>query len=164
MDPITSALIHASRTGDLPLLQEIIDQKPDLEVRDDKGYTPLIIASYNHQLAAAQLLLQSGADVNGKDAGGNTALMGVCFKGYGDIAVLLLTHPNINLDALNGNGGTALMFAIMFGRNELTQLLLKYGADVTITDNRGMDALEIALQQGNEQGVLLLKQHLSINQ
>jgi uncharacterized protein len=80
MDPITSALIHASRTGDLPLLQEIIDQKTDLEVRDDKGYTPLIIASYNHQLAAAQLLLQSGADVNGADTSGNTALMGVCFK------------------------------------------------------------------------------------
>jgi uncharacterized protein len=56
------------------------------------------------------------------------------------------------------------MFAIMFGRNELTQLLLKHGADITITDNRGMDALEIALQQGNEQGLLLLKQHLSINE
>nr|WP_068888661.1 ankyrin repeat domain-containing protein [Pedobacter panaciterrae] len=164
MDPITSALIHASRTGNLPLLQEIIDQNNNLEVQDDKGYTPLIIASYNHQLAAARLLLQSGADVNGKDAGGNTALMGVCFKGYTDIAELLITHPHVNLNALNGNGGTALMFAVMFGRNELTQLLLNHGAEVNITDNRGMDALGIAVQQGNEQGLLLLKQHLSINQ
>jgi len=67
MDHITSALIHASRTGDLPLLQEIIELNTKLEVRDDKGYTPLIIACYNHQIEAARLLLQSGADVNGTE-------------------------------------------------------------------------------------------------
>ncbi|MET4141745.1 ankyrin repeat domain-containing protein [Pedobacter sp. UYP1] len=69
MDNITAALIHSSRIGDLPLLKEIIGLKTNLDVKDDKGYTPLIIDCYNHQLAAASLLLQSGADVNGTELG-----------------------------------------------------------------------------------------------
>jgi ankyrin repeat protein len=56
------------------------------------------------------------------------------------------------------------MFAAMFGRNELINLLLEHSADLEIKDNRGMSALDIAVQQGNEIGLQLLKKHLPINQ
>ncbi|MET4141746.1 ankyrin repeat protein [Pedobacter sp. UYP1] len=47
----------------------------------------------------------------------------------------------------------------MFGRNELIKLLLKHGANINLKDYRGMSALDLAAQQGNEEGVLLLQQH-----
>ncbi|QQL50225.1 PAS domain-containing protein [Mucilaginibacter ginkgonis] len=41
------------------------------------------------------------------------------------------------LDLQHGNGGTALMFAAMFGRDDVLQFLIESGADVTVTDVRG---------------------------
>ena len=81
--------------------------------------------------------------------------MGVSFKGYADVARLLVAR-GANLNLQNGNGGTALMFATMFGRNELVRLLVEAGADQTIADRRGLTALHLAGQQGNEQAWALL--------
>ena len=72
--------------------------------------------------------------MNAQDAGGNTALMGVAFKGYADIAQLLI-EQGADLNLQHGNGGTALMFAAIFGRNELVKLLLAHGADKFILDS-----------------------------
>ena len=60
-----------------------------INFQDDKGYTPLIIACYNNKYDAAKLLLDAGAFVDAQDFGGNTALMGVSFKGYSEIAKLV---------------------------------------------------------------------------
>jgi ankyrin repeat protein len=79
----------------------------------------------------------------------------VAFKGYLNIAELLIEH-RANLDLQHGNGGTALMFAAMFGRNETLKLLLDNGANRHITDVRGQTALAIAAQQGNQEGAAML--------
>ena len=156
MDSTHQFLINAARQGDLGALRELIAGGADVNVQDEKGYTPLIIACYNGQLEAARLLLDSGADVDAQDFGGNTALMGVCFKGYPDIAELLIQR-GASLDMQHGNGGTALMFATMFGRNELVKVVLKHGANKDITETRGLTALDLAIQQGNEEAAMLLR-------
>ena len=73
MIDINKLIIPASRVGDIPVLTELIVKHVNVETRDEKGYTPLIIACYNNQYAAAELRLKAGADVNGADSGGNTA-------------------------------------------------------------------------------------------
>jgi ankyrin repeat protein len=78
-----------------------------------------------------EALLKAGANVDAADNGGNTALMGACFKGYPDVANVLISN-GANLNAQHGNGGTALMFAAMFGRNNLVDLLIEKGADKNI--------------------------------
>ncbi|HYF01960.1 MAG TPA: ankyrin repeat domain-containing protein, partial [Patescibacteria group bacterium] len=95
-------------------------------------------------------------DVNAQDKSGNTALMGVCFKGYPNIAELLITS-GAELDLQHGNGGTALMFAALFGRNDIIRMLLKHCADASKTDFRGMTARDHAMQQGNEEGAEILE-------
>ena len=82
--------------------------------------------------------------------------MGVSFKGYADIATLLL-DKNAKPNLQNANGGTALMLAAMFGRHELLKMLLSKGADKSIKDSRGLTALGLAQQQDNAQGVSLLQ-------
>ncbi len=156
MVDLNEVMIHASRKGEVGVLKELADQQVDINTRDDKGYTPLIIACYNRQAAAAAWLLEAGADVDAQDNGGNTALMGAAFKGYPEIAALLIGQ-GANLDLQHGNGGTALMFAAMFGRNDVLQLLLNHGADKYIADSRGLLAIDLAQQQHNEAGVLLLQ-------
>ncbi|PZQ96223.1 MAG: hypothetical protein DI539_30320, partial [Flavobacterium psychrophilum] len=95
-------LIHAARIGNIAVLEELIKGGANLNQQDPKGYTPLIIACYNHQYEAAKILIEHGADVNAVDHGGNTALMGAAFKGYADIAELLITH-GAALDLQHGN-------------------------------------------------------------
>ena len=154
-----TTLINAARSGNTVQLKEMITDGVSLNVHDEKGYTPLIIACYNNHPEAAKLLLENGADVNDTDLGGNTALMGASFKGYPAIAALLIEN-GADLNLQHGNGGTALMFAAMFGRNELVDLLLRKGADPTIVDVRGLSVVELAAQQGNQAALDLLQSYL----
>lgn len=55
MDEITQALFVASRQGNVPVLKEIFALKDDLDVVDEKGFTPLIIAAYNNQPEATYI-------------------------------------------------------------------------------------------------------------
>lgn len=156
MDQVTTALFSASRQGNVPVLKEIFGLINHLDVKDDRGYTPLIIAAYNSQYEAVKALLYAGADSNAADNSGNTALMGACFKGYADIAQLLITN-GADVNAVHSNGGTALMFAVMFGRNDIIKTLIDNGADVTLKDNRGLDVVDIAFQQGNKAALDILQ-------
>ena len=106
MDEITNALFAASRQGNVPVLEEIFLIKKELDVRDERGYTPLIIAAYNNQPGATLALLKAGANPDAADASGNTALMGACFKGHAAIVKILLEN-GATVDACHGNGGTA---------------------------------------------------------
>ena len=73
---------------------------------------------------------------------------------------MLIDHGS-DLNLQHGNGGTALMFAVMFGRNILDETLLKHGADKDIRDRRGLKAIDLAVQQGNVEAVDILELHSS---
>ena len=47
----------AARTNNVKLAQALIDQKVDVNQKDDRGYTPLILATYNQSPDVAELLL-----------------------------------------------------------------------------------------------------------
>ena len=89
------------------------------------------------------------------DNGGNTALMGASFKGYSEIATVLI-KSGANINSQHGNGGTALMFASMFGRNKLVKILLDFGADRMILDNSGLMAVDHAGIHKNIQAIEML--------
>jgi len=93
--------------------------------------------------------VEAGAELNAV-SGTGTALMGVCFKGYTDIAAYLIdAGADVNAsDPQAANGGTALIFAAMFNRTEVVDLLLEKGADVGAKDGNGLTAADNARNQG----------------
>jgi len=67
------------------------------------------------------MLLKAGASVDLRNAKGQTPLGGVAFKGFTDIATLLL---DAGADPVADQGGsTPADFATMFGRHEILALL-----------------------------------------
>jgi uncharacterized protein len=64
MENINEIMIHAARVGETEVIAELLRRGTSTEVRDEKGYTPLIIACYNNRKAAAEMLLDAGADVH----------------------------------------------------------------------------------------------------
>ena len=79
----------------------------------------------------------------------------------GPIAEFLI-ESGADINMQHGNGGTALMFASLFGRNEVLRILLKHGADKEIKEQRGLTALDLAVQQGNVEAAMLLQEESSI--
>jgi ankyrin repeat protein len=149
-------LFEAAKLGRVDLIPLLVKNGADVNAYEARGFTPLILAAYNGQAAAVDALLAAGADACKPDAQqGNTAQMGVAFKGDDVIAARLL-EQKCNVNARNKAGQTALMMAALFGRTTQISMLLKSGADATILDASGRSAAAVAAAQGNTAAVKLL--------
>lgn len=96
-------------------------------------------------LALLTTLLAAGADVNSPHEDyGYTALFWASVRGHIASAQLLLAQPGIQLNITNIDGDTALMAAAEHGHAEIAEMLLKAGANVTLTDKRGETATSFA--------------------
>jgi ankyrin repeat protein len=136
------------KAGNLESVKEQAEADPYvLSNTNDKGFTPLIMACYNQQYNIASYLLEASADVNAKDSAGNSALIGVGFKGFTDIANLLI-ELGADVNATNSNNATALIYAAMFNQKEIAKLLLENGADKSINDSSGNSAFDHATGKG----------------
>lgn len=146
---IQELLFHAARLGRDDMIAALVQAGSDAAAVDADGYTPLILASYNGHDAATAVLLQHGAAVDQPDAvRGNTALMGVAFKGHSAIAERLLA-AGADPHATNRAGQTALMMAALFDRIAIVDLLMARGSDPTLEDAAGNSALSVAESQRN---------------
>jgi len=113
-------------------VEKAIKNGADVNVRYDRGNTPLMFAAYSGSLEVAKLLITNGADINAKNLGGVTALL---------MATKMPIHKN---------------------SVEIVKLLLKNGADVSIKDNYGDTAMKNVVYCPHAnclQIVLLLKQY-----
>lgn len=149
MGRLVELMMEAARLGRDDMVVALASTGVDLESRDPKGYTPTILASYNGQTSTTKLLLEMGANPDAADSErGNTALMGVAFKGHADIARSLL-EAGASVDRTNAAGQTALMMAALFGQVAIVEMLLEHGADRAAVDTVGNSAASLAEAQGN---------------
>ncbi len=152
-------IFDACRQGNVEKVEKLYEANPDIiNAEDHKGFTPVILATYNNQAGIVDFLLQKGAVINSLDGSDNSALMGVCFKGYTEIAAKLL-DAGAEVNQRNSNGATALTFAATFGHLAIAEMLLKKGADIHIKDTRGKSPLDHARIQENWEMYDLLKQY-----
>jgi ankyrin repeat protein len=75
--------------ADIDVIQHLINNGADVNIRDNFGYTALIWASRFGHIDIVRLLIDAGADVNARNDGGRTALMYASDCGYLDIVELL---------------------------------------------------------------------------
>jgi hypothetical protein len=141
-------LFQAIRNGDEDLVKSFVAEDNELlEARDERGTTPLIMATYLNNGPVAEYLLASGAEVDARDGIGNTALMGVAFKGYPDVAQMLIAK-GADVNALSNKQATPLIYAAMFNQGAVVDLLLANGADPSLQDDQGMSAADHARAKG----------------
>lgn len=94
----TTTLLEAVAQRDKDLVARILETKPNLEQKDFKGRTALMLAVYNDDNEIAELLISAGANVNAQDdmlnspflyagANGNLALVKMCLANGADFTV-----------------------------------------------------------------------------
>jgi len=123
----------AAKENDIQFLKYAISNT-NINAKDHRGYSALMLAAYSGSFEAAQFLLLNGADPNTADFGGNTVLMGAAFKGDLEIVNLLVEH-NAHIYLKNHSLMTALDYSILFGRKNV-ELYLKNLTENQKTLNR----------------------------
>ena len=98
------AMIVAAYLGDEELLMDILDTKPDKNVRDAFGDTALHVAAFQKNLVVLKLLLDYGLDPNARATkNGYTPLHNAVSANNIDAARLLLQYgANKNIRGLDG--------------------------------------------------------------
>jgi ankyrin repeat protein len=154
----------------------LMEHGGDVNARNTKNTsTPLHSAAFMGRLGIVQLLLNKGADANMETKGGETALHLVSRGKYDSeehgvgIALLLLQH-GVDVHGQTKHLYNALHLAAFNGRLEVTRLLLSYGANPNVGNNRGSTPLH-QVSEGKynlqEQGVgiarLLLERGVDVN-
>jgi ankyrin repeat protein len=100
-----------------------------------------------------QLLLDAGADVDARDARGETALTYACQNPLGPdpLVVKMLIQAGANVNARGSKGRTPVMFAALCDHTtQVVELLLKSSAEVSARDSMGWTALMHATRRRQE--------------
>ena len=105
--------------------------------------TTLWEAAYTGNLSFVKQALADGADANAREPQNETPLLTLAaLMGHAGIAEVLIEN-GAAVNALGGDGGTALHAAAFLGRADAAKVLLDNGADATIRDNNGSSPHEV---------------------
>lgn len=115
-------LYDMARSGDVAGTRALLELGIDINDKNQKGHSALMLAAYHANYKLCEFLIENGADVNSIDGASNTILMGVAFKGHLEIAGLLIRN-GADIRYRNEKGQNALDFAQMFGRSEMVKFL-----------------------------------------
>ncbi|XP_014237512.1 ankyrin-1-like [Trichogramma pretiosum] len=122
-----------------------------VNVRDSFGNTPLHLAMLHGHKKATESLLRAGADPNLANDKGETPLHVICRRADGcDIVEVffkvvreLRGKPQVQVDARDCYGNTALHLAVRHRSTMKFSILLVNGADPNLADNVGCTALHL---------------------
>ncbi len=93
----------------------------------------LLEAVHEGTVEIVKMLIERGADINGKNAGGVTPLMLATMRGDKEL-VSLLIDKGADVNAKSSSNWTALFIAASHGYTEIAKMLLDKGIDVNIKD------------------------------
>jgi uncharacterized protein len=124
-----TGLHWAALKNDVDLGRLLLKGRANVEVTTRLGgYTPLLLAAKDGNVAMIKELLAAGADPNAATSHGTTALMFAAAAGSGE-GVTALLENHVDIDAKETKGETALMMAAANGRAEVVRTLAARGAD-----------------------------------
>jgi len=127
-----------------------------VDVQNESGYTPMMLAALQGKREVVQLLLSKRANVNATTAWGASALTRAAQDGDTELVELLLSS-GANVDQMEHDGYTPLIRAAMNGHERIVEMLLQKGAHRSSATRLGLTALDLAIQN-HHSGVSALLQ------
>ena len=171
-------MLTEMRKRPLENTQLLLDNGAQVDVRDEDGNTPLILAAKGaSRPETIQLLIEKGAKVNARNNDGWTPLM-IAARGSGWQSIQLLIKKGAEVNVRNNDGWTPLMIAARgpgwhhdsrnedrsgplvlastgSDRPEIIQVLIEGGAEVNARNNDGWTPLMIAARWCNNSEIIL---------
>ena len=123
MLPSGTALHVAAYVGRIEICKSLLEAGADVNAKNQKGATPLLVGLSRGTLACVPTLLAHGADVNARDMWGRTALMFLAMYAENDGVAQSVLHQVLanadDVDARDADGKTAEDWATDYKRDHL---------------------------------------------
>ncbi len=148
-----TAVMAATVGNHVDTVRALIDAEANVDIRDARLDNPFLYAGAEGLLDILRLTIEAGADPSLTNRFGGTALIPASERGHVEVVRELLTNSDVDVDHVNNLGWTALLEAIVLSNGDerhqqVVQLLVDHGADITIGDKDGVTSLEHAHQRG----------------
>ena len=158
----------AAYNGNATIVQRLLDYLREvaiemIENEDLYGNTALHCACEQGQLEVVELLVRAKADINANNLKNFTPLHLAAASGHMQVAEYLI-QEEVSIDG-DGKVSTPLLLACKVGHSSIVKLLLKHQADICKHQDgadTGSNALDLAIDAGNEDVVEVLIQHHDI--
>ncbi|XP_063705994.1 ankyrin repeat and KH domain-containing protein mask-like isoform X2 [Culicoides brevitarsis] len=131
-DEMHTALMEASMDGHVEVARLLLDSGAQVNMPTDSFESPLTLAACGGHVDLAMLLIERGANIEEVNDEGYTPLMEAAREGHEEMVALLLSQgANINAQT-EETQETALTLACCGGFLEVTDYLIKHGADIEL--------------------------------
>lgn len=146
-------VLMASRSMNFPMAELLVNNAADVNKQGNNLDSAFLYAGASGQTQMVELFLNNGARFDVYNRYYGSALIPASEKGHVETVRLLANWPDYPIDHVNKLGWTAAMEAVVLGdggkaHQEIIQILKDAGADMSITDSKGVSILEHAQQRG----------------
>ena len=135
-------IFSAIRNNDLDQINSLIEQQVNMDFKDANLRTPLMVALLAKHHEMSQLLLPHSSQLDDMDINNNRALHLASSNSYADI-VLTLIQQQVDINASDGLGNTALIIATRHDDKEILRHLLDNHADPSIKNKKSQTAPQL---------------------
>lgn len=141
-------LNYACKEGWLELVKFLLSKGFDVNTKDSRGRTPLIMATHFSDSSVVDFLIECKADVNLRGEGGLTLLHHACSRGWLDL-VKSLVDKGCDFNAKGSGGDTPLLLATAsYHHYIVVDYLIECGADIYFRNDKGLTFLNYACGRG----------------
>ncbi|KAI5780215.1 ankyrin repeat-containing domain protein [Peziza echinospora] len=139
------------------------DTRVELNLHLSNGETMLGLTAGKADTSYLQSMLSSWrVDVNMRNlSSGQTPIYAAINAGTVQAVQMLIKHPGFEINCRDINWDTPLSFAVQKGNEEIVRALLAKNPDITLKNFKGLDAFEIAYEEGRA-GILDLLNHHAV--
>ncbi|XP_072552149.1 CARD- and ANK-domain containing inflammasome adapter protein [Salminus brasiliensis] len=152
---LKSILFKAVKRNLDGVVAALINSGADANVRDDLGYTPLLLATELKNVEVFKVLVSKKAHLDKKLPNQTSALHLAIQSGSMPVAQILL-DKGIDPDSTGPKDQTPLHLSALYNQPALMALLLRRGAQVNAVTQDGLTALHLASQSGHTEAVAQL--------
>lgn len=141
--------IHwAASEGKIIAMKFLIEKYVDINIPDNHGCTPFIVATQHNMINSVLFLWKNGANLEAVDNNGDNALHWAAYKGHLDMVGLLAFLMPQCLNSTDKFGQSAVHLAALKGHHEVLEYLISDNqSKFNLKDNNGSLPLDLAIRK-----------------
>ncbi|UYW02413.1 ankyrin repeat domain-containing protein [Flavobacterium agricola] len=142
-------LLLATLNSNTAMAKLLVEHGADVNMQAKNLDSAFLYAGASGQTELVKLYLANGARFDVFNRYYGSALIPACERGHVETVRVLATTPNYPIDHINRLGWTGLLEAVILGDGsknyqEIVNILIENGSDISIGDRSGVTALEHA--------------------